>query len=129
MKPLVLLVAVLLLLAGAVYAKAYELTKKAGDYNVVVRFDKNAPAAGNNKLDISIKDASRKAVTDAMIVVHYSMPAMPGMPAINYKTDAVLKGSGYQANINLSMAGSWTLDIRATRGQAIISAKFNVDAT
>ena len=43
--------------------------------------DKNPPITGKNNVDVSVKDKTGKAVTDAKVTVEYSMPAMPGMPA------------------------------------------------
>jgi len=75
-----------------------------------------------------VKDAGGKAVTDAKVLVEYSMPAMPGMPAMNYKADAQLKGDAYKAAMNLSMSGSWNISIKVTRANKTQTAKFTVDA-
>jgi len=129
MKRFVVLAVLLLLLAtGAVYAKDYEVTKKAGEYTVAVSIDKNPPVTGNNNMEIAIRDGAGKVVTDAKVVVEYSMPPMPGMPAMNYKTDAALKGDKYKAIMNLSMAGPWNVTVRVTRADKTQSARFTVDA-
>jgi hypothetical protein len=128
MKSLTVLMVMVLLLAGTVYSKDYEVTKKAGDLTVMVRIDKNPPVTGTNNMEITVKDASGKTVTDAKMVVEYSMPAMPGMPAMNYKADAQLKGDAYKAAMNLSMSGSWNVSIKVTRANKTQTAKFTVDA-
>jgi hypothetical protein len=128
MKRLTMLMVMVLVLAGAVCAKDYEVTKKAGDLTVDVKIDKNPPISGTNNMEIAVKDAGGKAVTDAKVVVEYSMPAMPGMPAMNYKTDAQLKGDTYKAAMNLSMSGSWNISIKVTRAKKTQTAKFTVDA-
>ena len=128
MKRLTIFVVMVLLLAGVVYAKDYEVTKKAGDLAVAVKIDKNPPISGTNNMEIVVKDAGGKAVTDAKVLVEYSMPAMPGMPAMNYKTDAELKGNAYKAAMNLSMSGSWNVSIKVTRANKTQTAKFTVDA-
>jgi hypothetical protein len=56
------------------------------------------------------------------------MPAMTGMPAMNYKTDAVLKGDEYEATLGLSMGGSWNIAVRITRAGKTATMKFTVDA-
>lgn len=127
-KLIVLLISAMVLMAGTAYAKDYEVTKKTGAYNVVVKNDKNPPVAGDNNLTISIKDASGKNVTDAKVKVEYSMPAMSGMPPMNYKTNAELKGNDYNAKMNLSMAGSWNVTIKITKGGKTETMKFTVDA-
>jgi hypothetical protein len=128
MKKLAVATLAVLMMVTVAYAKDYEVTKKAGDYTVDIRIDKNPPVAGNNNMEIAVKDATSKAVTDAKVVVEYSMPAMPGMPAMNYKADAALKGNIYKATINPSMAGSWNVTVKVTRADKTQSAKFTVDA-
>ena len=128
MKQWTIFVVMVLLLAGVVYAKDYEVTKKAGDLAVDVKIDKNPPISGTNNMEIVVKDAGGKAVTDAKVLVEYSMPAMPGMPAMNYKADAELKGNAYKAAMNLSMSGSWNVSIKVTRANKTQTAKFTVDA-
>jgi hypothetical protein len=128
MKKLLVLVVALLMTATIVYAKDYEVAKKVGDYNVVVRIDRNPPVAGPNNMEIAITDVSGKGVTDAKVVINYSMPAMAGMPAMSYKADALLKGTVYKTSVNYSMSGSWNNEIRITRADKTQSAKFTVDA-
>ncbi|MDP2276752.1 MAG: FixH family protein [Nitrospirota bacterium] len=128
MKKLVVFTLILLLTAGIAYAKDYEVKKKAGGYNVIVKVDKNPPVVGDNNITIDIKDAAGKNVTDAKVKVEYSMPAMSGMPAMNYKTDTELKGYEYKAKMNLSMAGSWNVVVKITRGSKTTTVKFNADA-
>jgi hypothetical protein len=109
-------------------AKGYELTKSAGEYNVTITLDKNPPIAGENNMTIMIKDASGKAVTDAAVSVEYTMPAMPGMPAMNYKTETKMKGTAYQTTLNLSMSGAWNIAVKITRQDKTEMVNFNVDA-
>ena len=118
----------LLLIAGVAYAKEYELNKKAGDYSVLIKIDKNPPVAGKNNIEIAITDASGKAVTDAKVLLAYSMPAMAGMPALSYKIDAEFKGSVYMAKVDYSMAGPWNNELKITRAGKTVSVKFTIDA-
>lgn len=120
---------VLFLAFGLAYAKEYMVMKKAGNFMVHVKMDRNPPVTGQNNMDISIQDAKGADVTDAMVTVDYSMPAMPGMPAMNYKTKAELKGSRYLANVNFSMSGAWNVNIKITRAGKTQSVKFNVDVS
>ena len=128
MKRLAIIVMALILAAGVVYAKDYEVTKKAGDYSILIKIDKNPPVAGQNNVEIAITDAAGKAVTDAKVALNYSMPAMAGMPAMSYKADAPLKGTVYKTSLNYSMSGSWNNEIKITRAGKTQSAKFTVDA-
>jgi hypothetical protein len=128
MKKLTMAMMTLLLIAGIAYAKDYEVSKKAGDYNVLIKIDKNPPVAGKNNMEIAITDASGKAVIDAKVVLSYSMPAMAGMPAMSYKADAEPKGNVYKTKVDYSMAGSWNNELKITRGGKTASARFTIDA-
>ncbi len=129
MKKIFVVAVVILLIAGIAYAKDYEVKKKAGEYEVTATLDKNPPVAGgDNNIRVSVKDTAGKAVTDAKVLIDYGMPAMPGMPAMNYKANATLDGSEYKANLNFSMSGSWNIAVKITKGGKTSTMKFNVDA-
>lgn len=127
MKKVLAVVLMVLFVAGFAFAKDYEVAKKTGDLDVLVKIDKNPPVMGNNNVTVTAKDAKGAAVTDAKVVVEYSMPAMPGMPPMNYKTNAVLKGSEYKAVMNLSMAGPWNIAVKLTKGGKTSVVKFSID--
>jgi len=129
MKRFVTAIIILLLAVGLVYAKDYTVMKKAGGYSVEVKLDKNPPITGPNKMEINIKDAKGANITDAMVTVDYSMPAMPGMPAMNYKAKAEFSGSRYLAIVNFSMSGAWGVNIKITRAGKTQSVKLNVDVS
>mgnify|MGYP001575404120 CR=1 FL=1 len=128
MKRLSVVTLILLLIAGIAYAKDYEIKKKTGEYDVEIKIDKNPPVVGDNNIEIEIKDASGKYVTDAKVKVEYSMPAMPGMPAMNYKAKADLKDNKYNAKMTLSMSGSWNIAVKITRDKKTSKVTFSVDA-
>lgn len=128
MKRFLAFLSILVLSAGIAHAKDYEIQKKAGEYDVVVKLDKSTPIVGKNNIEIGIKDTSGKYVIDAKVVVNYTMPAMPGMPAMNYKANAEVTGDKYMATMDLSMSGSWNVLIKITRGEKTATVKFNVDA-
>jgi hypothetical protein len=126
MKKVIVMVLMALLVAGVAYAKDYELTKKAGDYTVQIKMDKNPPVVGANKLEIGVK-AKAADVTDATVLVDYGMAAMPGMPAMNYKSKTELKDKKYVAALNLSMSGPWFIHVKITRAGKTQLVKLNVD--
>lgn len=126
MKRLVILLSTMLLLTGIAYGKDYEVKKTVDGYEVVARIDKNPPATGKNNITIAITEAG-KPVTDAKVTVNYSMPPMPGMPPMDYKAEAMLKGNEYTATMNLSMSGPWNIAIKIKRGDKTSTMKFNVD--
>jgi len=122
-----LLVLSLLFVTGTTFAKEYTVQKKAGDYTVDIKMDKE-PMVGTNNLEIAVTDKAGKVVTDAKITVNASMPAMPGMPAMENKGEAKQDGGKYKAKIDLSMSGSWNISVRITQGGKTATAKFTVDA-
>lgn len=126
MRKLTIIITMFLLLIGVAYA-ANTITKKAGDYTVEVAMDKNPPVTGKNNVEISVKDKTGKAVTDAKVAVEYSMPAMQGMPAMNYKSNAELKGETYRAVISPSMAGSWNVAVRVAHAGKTDTARLTID--
>jgi hypothetical protein len=129
MKRITISLFVLLLTFGLAYAKDYTVMKKAGSYMVHMKLDKNPPVTGQNKMEISIQDATGADVTDATVAVDFSMPAMPGMPSMNYKATAEVSGNRYLANVNFSMPGAWNINVKITRAGKTQSVKFNVDVS
>jgi hypothetical protein len=129
MKRTVIILSVLLLAFGLAYAKDYTVMKKAGSYMVHVKMDKNPPIVGKNQIEVSIQDKAGGEVSDATVLVEYSMPAMPGMPAMNYKTKAESKNNKYMATVDFSMSGAWNINVKFTRAGKTQSVKFNVDVS
>jgi hypothetical protein len=127
MKRFATVLMILLLAVGLVYAKDYMVMKKAGDYMVHFMLDKNPPVTGENNMTVSIQDASGVYVTDATLAVEYGMPAMPGMPAMNYKAKTGLKKNQYTATLNFSMTGAWFVNLKITRAGKTQAVKLNVD--
>jgi hypothetical protein len=115
-------------LAGIAQAKGYEATKKVGGYEVEIRIDKNPPVVGDNNIEIEIKGAGGKSVTDAKVLVNYYMPPMPRMAPMNYKTEAKLKKQKYKATMNFIMSGPWYIAIIINHEGKISTTKINVDA-
>lgn len=128
MKRFLIAILILLLTAGIAYAKAYEVNKKAGEYSVQIKMDKNPPSVGSNNMEILITDKAGKAVKDAKVLVDYGMSAMPGMPAMAYKADTMSHGNGYHTVLNISMKGPWYVNIKITSQGKTVSTKFTFDA-
>ena len=116
-----------LLFTGIVYAKDYEVKKKAGEYEVAVMIDRNPPVVGDNNIVIVVKDSAGKDITDAKVTVEYSMPAMSGMPAMRYKTETESKGNEYRTKMNLPTHGSWTVSVKIAKGGKTATMKFIAD--
>ncbi len=114
--------------SAALFAKDLELKKKAGDYEVSIRIDKNPPILGVNRIEVEIEDASGEPVTDAKVLINYYMPPMPRMAPMNYKVEARRKGDRYEEKMKFIMAGPWIIAVKITRGGKTTTAKFNIDA-
>jgi len=127
MKKIFVFVLVLFWISGPAFAKDYEVEKKAGEYTVHISMDKNPPVAGKNTIEIDIKDAAGARVTDAQVVVEYSMSGMPGMPPVSYREKTELKDNNFRGQINFSMPGSWSVSVKITRAGKTQTVKFNVD--
>lgn len=127
MKKLAVITLIFLLSAGIVWAKDYQIQKKAGDLNVSVRMDRNPAVMGDNGIFVTVKNSAGQEVTDAEVRVEYSMPAMPGMPPMNYKTVLALKKDTYEGSVDFSMAGPWNMAVKIARGGKTVSTKFSVD--
>jgi len=108
--------------------KGYEVKRNAGEYEAEVKIDKYPPVLGDNNMEIEIKDAEGKLVTDAKVLVNYCMPPMPRMAHMNCTTDGKLKGEKYKATMNFIMSGPWIIAIKISHAGKISTAKFNVDA-
>jgi len=128
MRRLTVVTLVLFLTAGVAFAsRAYEVKKKAGDYQVVIRIDRNPPVVGDNPVSIEVNSAEGTPVKDAKVKLDYSMPPMPGMPPMSYKAEAEHDGEVYRTRLAFSMAGSWSVGVKIAREGKTSSLKFSVD--
>ena len=127
MKKLIL--ATILMLVTAFAAFAAPVTKQAGDFTVISSIDKNPPVKGTNNISVIINDKDGKAVENAKVGVYYSMPAMPGMPPMDYRVMAEFKNGAYAAPMDLSMTGPWTVEVRfvVPPSKSINRASFSID--
>ena len=85
---------ILLLIPGIANPKGYKVKRKAGEYEAEVKIDRYPPVLGDNNIEIEIKDAGGRLVTDAKVLVNYYMPPMPRMAPMNYITERRLWQSG-----------------------------------
>ena len=101
--------------------------KKAGEYDVAIRIDRNPPIQGVNNLEVEIKGADGRAITNAKVLINYYMPPMPRMAPMNYKIDAPFKGDRYRAKMNFIMEGPWYIAVKINHSGKMTTAKFNVN--
>ncbi|MGE5839155.1 MAG: FixH family protein, partial [Deltaproteobacteria bacterium] len=110
------------------YARDLEVTRRAGEYEAQFRINRYPPLLGDNHIEIEVKDARGKPVTDAKVLVNDFMPPMPGLAPMNYTADAKLKGEKYKAKMNFITSGPWIIAIKINHAGKTSTAKFNVDA-
>lgn len=128
MKRIILILMCLILSAGLAYGTDYEVTKKAGDYTVQVKIDRNPPAVGDNTMMIWLKDAAGNDVKGAMITVDYSKSAKLGKPAKKYNSYATPHENNYHAILAIPAQGSWNVTININHKGKSLSTKFSIDA-
>ncbi|MBN2963315.1 FixH family protein [Sulfurospirillum sp. T05] len=109
MKQFLGLLLVFMVGASGLWADAFSRTGNAGALSVTYSSAKPL-SRGDNLVNITIVEGS-KTITDAKVTFVASMPEMPGMHAMEEKAEAVLKGNAYEANIFLSMNGTWQITI------------------
>jgi hypothetical protein len=125
----VVIVVLLLVTANAAYAGGFEVKRKAGDYNVLISFDRNPPVAGNNDVSIKVTDASGRPAGDAAVTIDYWRPGIQCMcmPPMNYHAEAQLKGERYVGKVDLSMPGVWNIIVRLSLAGKRWRTAFTVD--
>jgi Cu(I)/Ag(I) efflux system membrane fusion protein len=86
----------------------------AGPLRISATSDPAAPRVGANELRIQISDAAGAPVDGAEVELRWTMPAMGSMPAMNGGATAQRRGPGaYRAPLDIAMAGTWRLELRA----------------
>lgn len=108
-KLLVAIFAVLLGLSAAFAAEA--LSKKGMAGPLEVEYSTLKPVSqGMNLIKVKVMEGA-KEVKDAKVSIIASMPAMPGMHAMEEKVDAKYTNGAYEANVIFSMNGTWQISI------------------
>lgn len=83
-------------------------------------------SAGSAKLLIEVQNADGAPVSDAVVEVH---AGMSGMDAPKVTARAAKEPGAYEALVRLGMAGTWTVEISASRPQGeTTSKKFKLEA-
>jgi hypothetical protein len=113
--------------AGAADAGSLEESKRAGEYHVGIRIDRNPPILGINNLEVEIRGADGREIADAKVLVNYYMPPMPRMAPMNYRVDAPYKGGKYRVAMNFIMEGPWVIAVKINHLGKTTTAKFNVN--
>lgn len=127
MRRFPLVVLIFVLMASSAYAKDYEVKGNAGNYVIDVKFDKNPPTKGENRIEIGISDAALKPLRDATVIVNYFMPSLSDKPPMmEYRTTAAPEDKKYKAILDLPMAGEWTFVINITHDGRTEAMRFSL---
>lgn len=111
MKIVTKILTALLLTLSLLHANAFEKVVESNTAKVIITSEKPL-SVGDNRVKLNITSVEYK---DAEVSVKAFMPAMPGMPAMQSTSDAKNLGNGnYEAELNLSMSGTWQIHIFIT---------------
>ncbi|QSZ42863.1 hypothetical protein GJV85_12340 [Sulfurimonas aquatica] len=105
----------LILFMGVTLIHASAFTKEAKYKKTKIVLSSQKPlSVGTNTLTLHITKKS-KVIKNAKVSIKAFMPAMPGMPAMEYETDTKeLKDGVYEGKVQLSMHGTWQIHIFIT---------------
>jgi hypothetical protein len=93
-------------------------------YTITTKLDPNPPTGGKeNTIHVTVLDGNGKPVPDAQVHLTLTMPAMPEMkmPEMKNSADLPWTGSDYSGPVQIMMAGGWTLDVEARRGDKVLA--------
>lgn len=95
----------------------YEHQGQAGKFYVVVRFEKQAPTKGRNRLSVIVLDTFRDKLKGATVKIEYLIPSLPGRPpAVYHESTARQEKDYYRADVNLSIIGEWIFRVKVSKG-------------
>ena len=92
---------------------------------ITFRSDPETPRGNSDAtLHVALLDSSGKAVTDAQVKVTLIMPAMPtmGMGEMRATSELGWKGSDYVGKIKVPTAGSWNVEVNASRNGQLLGS-------
>ena len=94
--------------------------------DIAFRIQPDPPRVGENALEVTVKDAQGRPVTDADVSVVFFMPPMPsmGMPAMRNSTTLPHAESGlYRGTGQVLSAGRWDVTVTVSRGGQRLGTK------
>lgn len=96
------------------------------DLAIEFRSEPDPPEAGDNTLEVTVRQADGSPVTGATVTAVFSMPAMPSMnmPAMRSTATLAHEASGrYRGTGQLSMGGTWNVTVTVSRGPEELGRK------
>jgi len=98
------------LMSSLAFSAGFEKDAKRKDMSVHISAEKSL-VVGGNKVTLSVTH-KKQVLKNAEVMVKVFMPAMPGMPYMEYKAKMVSNGDGtYTNNIQFAMGGTWQVHI------------------
>ena len=100
-------------------------TPAVSQIKIAFRSDPETPRGNSDAtLHVALLDSSGKAVTDAQVKVTLIMPAMPamGMGEMRAANELGWKGSDYVGTIKVPTAGSWNVEVNASRNGQLLGS-------
>jgi hypothetical protein len=92
--------------------------------DIAFKTDPSPARAGDNKFEVTVKDKSGKAVSDAAVSLAFYMPPTPGMGAMRNTVKLTPADNGvYRGEGTVGMAGTWNVTITVMRGQQQLGSK------
>lgn len=94
--------------------------------DILFRSQPDPPRTGDNIFEVTVKDPSGQAVTDADVSIIFYMAAMPSMNMPAMRNEARLRPAGggvYRGSGQMMMAGRWNVTINVTRGGQRLDSK------
>ncbi|MDQ7060442.1 MAG: FixH family protein [Sulfurimonas sp.] len=108
MNTLTKLMMTLLLGATLLQGAAFEKVAKSRATQVMMSSEKPL-STGNNTIMLEV---GHKNYKDATVSIKVFMPAMPGMPYMESKSEAKSLGNGkFTVDVNIAMSGTWQVHI------------------
>lgn len=105
---------VILIIGISTLAFSQSLNQKANGLTVQMSFLPNPPKIGKSDLTIAISNVQGKPVSNAKVLLHFSMPSM-GMDNMGKaKAEEVSPGT-YKAATTFSMEGDWNIKVTITQ--------------
>lgn len=91
-------------------------------FSMNVAFNPNPPRQGNETIIVTLRDANHKAITNAVVTIATSMPAMSmGGPTIK----ATPSHAGvYVAKLNVNFVTRWKFDVIAKAGKQSVARSY-----
>lgn len=94
--------------------------------DIQYRNEPDPPHLGPNTIEVTVRQPDGSPITDATVATVFTMPAMPAMNMPAMRSDAPLTHAGggvYRGTGQLSMAGTWTVNVTVSRGSAPLGSK------